>query len=76
MKESDIPVISVIIQSYNNLTGHLKIHKESKHLGIKYPCDHCSANFSTKSNLKSHVARKHGDKVEEGDCQVRTDILS
>ena len=37
----------------------LKRHKESKHEGIRYPCDQCGYAATTVSNLKQHKESKH-----------------
>ena len=37
----------------------LKLHKESKHEGIKYPCDQCSLEFTYRAHLKQHIRSTH-----------------
>ena len=39
--------------------GYLKIHKESKHEGIRYPCDECEFAATTLGYLKRHKENKH-----------------
>ena len=39
--------------------GNLKKHKDSKHKGIRYPCDQCDFSATTLSNLKAHKNAKH-----------------
>ena len=37
----------------------LKIHKESKHEGIRYLCDQCSSSYMIHGELKKHKRRVH-----------------
>ena len=37
----------------------LRLHKESKHVGVRYPCDQCEYAASQASNLKRHKKSKH-----------------
>ena len=37
----------------------LKMHKESKHEGIRYPCDQCDYAASMAKDLKRHKESKH-----------------
>ena len=37
----------------------LKVHKKSKHEGIKYPCDQCDYAATTSSHLKTHQEARH-----------------
>ena len=37
----------------------VKKHKESKHQGIRYPCDECQYAAQTSYNLKRHKELKH-----------------
>ena len=39
----------------------LKQHKESKHKGIRYPCDQCIYAATMEKDLKRHKERKHED---------------
>ena len=45
------------------LKGNLKIHIESKHNKIKYPCQQCAHKASTKQSLKLHIQSIH-DKIK------------
>ena len=38
---------------------NLSIHKQAVHELVKYPCDECDHKSTNKSNLKSHMKRKH-----------------
>ena len=40
-------------------TGNLKVHKEAKHEGIRYPCDQCPYSSVQLGDLKRHKLRKH-----------------
>ena len=42
---------------------HLKIHVESIHEGVRYPCDKCPYKATTISSLK-----RHGESIHEGVC--------
>ena len=42
---------------------HLKIHVESIHEGLRYPCDKCPYKATTISSLK-----RHGESIHEGVC--------
>ena len=42
---------------------HLKIHVESIHEGVHYPCDKCPYKATTISSLK-----RHGESIHEGVC--------
>ena len=46
-------------------SDYLKEHMESKHLGIRYNCEHpdCSASFASLRNLKGHNKEKHEEKT-------------
>ena len=37
----------------------LKVHKESKHEGIRYPCDLCKYVATEQTNFKRHKKSKH-----------------
>ena len=37
----------------------VKLHEELKHLGIKYKCDDCDYQASSKKMLKRHEEKKH-----------------
>ena len=41
---------------------HLKIHVESIHEGVRYPCDKCPYKATTISSLK-----RHGESIHEGE---------
>ena len=44
---------------------YLKEHKQSKHLGIRYNCEHydCKSAFASLRNLKVHIKEKHEEKT-------------
>lgn len=42
----------------------LRLHDESKHQGIKYPCNSCEKTFTQKSHWKKHVKTSHDDTDE------------
>ena len=42
-----------------NQKDRLKIHIESKHDKIEYPCQHCEHKVSTKRRLKLHIQAIH-----------------
>jgi len=44
--------------------GHLKIHKESIHYGVKYTCSLCKKQLSCKKTLTNHMRLMH--KQEQG----------
>ena len=47
----------------------MKIHKDSRHKGIRFPCDLCGYKATGKSSLKRHMARKHeGKKISCSYC--------
>jgi len=35
------------------------VHKESKHDGIRYPCDKCKYSSTRPDKLNDHMKRKH-----------------
>ena len=43
----------------SSLAGDLKIHVESKHEGVRYPCSQCEHAATTAEALKIHVKSKH-----------------
>ena len=44
---------------FSGLKKALKSHKESKHEGIRYPCDQCEYAATRLGHLKSHKESKH-----------------
>ena len=42
-----------------NHKDSLRLHKQSKHEGIKYNCDQWEYKATTKSNLRVHTLSKH-----------------
>ena len=42
----------------NNKTK-LKIHRENKHEGVRWPCDQCDKQFREKSVLQKHIKGVH-----------------
>ena len=51
---------------------NIRVHKESVHFGIKYPCPHCGTYSTTKSNMLKHVRIYHIEIVPNNDkvCNV------
>ena len=49
----------------------VKIHNDSIHLGLKYPCSFCPYVANSKPALAQHVKKTHikDDKVEEHQCR-------
>ena len=39
----------------------LQVHMETAHKGLKYKCGPCGKTFATKTMLKSHISKLHGD---------------
>ena len=37
----------------------IKTHIQSKHEGIKYPCNQCDYRATTQSNFQRHIQSKH-----------------
>ena len=46
------------LKIYMNKTK-LKIHRESKHEGVRWPCDQCDKQFREKSVLQKHIKGVH-----------------
>ena len=46
------------LKIYNNKTK-LKIHRENKHEGVRWPCDQCDKQFREKSVLQKHIKGVH-----------------
>ena len=44
--------------------SHLKIHKESKHEGIRYPCGKCIYAATDLGKLGRHKQSKHKEYVD------------
>ena len=44
---------------YTGSRAALKHHKESKHDGIRYPCNQCDYAATTSGSLKTHNESKH-----------------
>jgi len=40
-------------------SGHLNLHRRSKHEGVKYPCNECDYKATTPSHLTTHTNAKH-----------------
>ena len=39
----------------------LQVHMDTVHKGLKYKCGPCGKTFATKTMLKSHISKLHGD---------------
>ena len=39
--------------------SHMRMHVETHLVGLKHKCDHCLADFKTRSSLKSHIWKFH-----------------
>ena len=53
---------------------YLKIHKESKHKGVRYPCNKCEYAASTAKYLIIHKESKHeGIRYPCSECEFATD---
>ena len=51
----------------------IRIHKDSIHFGLKYPCNTCKKVSSTKSNLIKHVEENHSGKRHKcTDCKYES----
>merc|ERR1719319_836189 len=51
--------------------------KASKHEGVKYPCDECSKEYISASNLRQHKSSKHkGVKYPCEKCHYKANALS
>ena len=49
--------------------NHLKIHRESVHLGLIYPCKKCDHKAKTENDLKVHDKSVHrGIKDQCNEC--------
>ena len=48
------------LKIYNNQTK-LRIHHESKHEGVRWPCEHCEYQLTDKSALQKHMKKFHED---------------
>ena len=49
--------------------NHLKIHRESVHLGLIYPCQKCDHKAKTENDLKVHdKSVHHGIKYQCNEC--------
>ena len=56
MKEWDILALNVYAAT---TASSLKIHIESKHKGVRYPCSQCEYSTTERINLKRYVGVKH-----------------
>jgi hypothetical protein len=52
-----------------DLADHMKIHMNIKYRP-KFPCFHCSAQFLSRSSLKTHNKTFHSDIVEQHPCDL------
>jgi hypothetical protein len=50
--------------------GDLKLHDETVHLKIKYPCNICGIELSTKKSLKRHQRSLHDESRKLWVCQL------
>ena len=48
------PECGVVIKNRKHFTRHW-----NKHIGVKFRCDHCGADFSRRDKLQEHVREKH-----------------
>ena len=59
---------------YSGSRTVLNQHKQSKHEGIRYPCDHCEDAFTTKGILKKH--KHEGIRYSCDQCEYAATQLS
>ena len=45
--------------------SHMRMHVETHLVGLKHKCDHCLADFKTRSSLKSHIWKFHNQNNTE-----------
>ena len=50
---------AIMLRAYS--VKSLRAHKESKHEGMRYPCDKCEYAATTASNLRKHIESKHAE---------------
>ena len=43
--------------------SHMRMHVETHLVGLKHKCDHCLADFKTRSSLKSHIWKYHNQNI-------------
>ena len=76
MKVSSIRVINVIIKLQHRVSN-LQTHIQSKHEGIKYPCNQCDYQATQQSNLQTHIQCIHeGVKYPCNQCDYQATTQS
>ena len=55
------------IRTLTTKTGRLKIHIDSVHLGIKYPCDLCEYQATEMGSLNVHIKTVHKMEKQENE---------